>query len=168
LVELTFLGTFKNLGHPASIPTAVRGAIVKHIPSSTSTSTHLNLNMPPRYRPLSLPFASLPSYLTRAQPPSRAFNATVFSRHFSSSPSPSHLDLNLNNLRVNLTRLLTTLHETCAFGPGARWGPAPTETGMSRLALSDADRQARDWFVETTRGLGCEVQVDQMGNVFAV
>ncbi|KAL7622482.1 hypothetical protein AAE478_007988 [Parahypoxylon ruwenzoriense] len=39
---------------------------------------------------------------------------------------------------------------------------------MSRLALSDADKQARDWFVETTRGLGCEVTVDAMGNIFAV
>ena len=30
----------------------------------------------------------------------------------------------------------------------------PTETGMSRLALSDADKAARDWFVQTTKELG--------------
>lgn len=39
---------------------------------------------------------------------------------------------------------------------------------MSRLALSDADKQARDWFVETTEALGCKVTVDAMGNIFAV
>ncbi|KAL8659886.1 MAG: hypothetical protein Q9226_000180 [Calogaya cf. arnoldii] len=39
---------------------------------------------------------------------------------------------------------------------------------MSRLALSDADKEARDWFVQTSKSLGCEVTVDKMGNVFAV
>ena len=45
---------------------------------------------------------------------------------------------------------------------------APTETGMSRLALSDADKSARDWFVSTTEALGCKTTVDSMGNIFAV
>jgi acetylornithine deacetylase/succinyl-diaminopimelate desuccinylase-like protein len=39
---------------------------------------------------------------------------------------------------------------------------------MSRLALSDADKQVRDWFVQTTKELGCEVMVDSMGNIFAI
>ncbi|KAL8698160.1 MAG: hypothetical protein Q9224_001974 [Gallowayella concinna] len=39
---------------------------------------------------------------------------------------------------------------------------------MSRLALSDADKQARDWFVHTTKSLGCKVTVDRIGNIFAV
>lgn len=39
---------------------------------------------------------------------------------------------------------------------------------MSRLALSDTDKQARDWFVETTKALGCKVHIDQMGNIFAI
>ncbi|KAL8717628.1 MAG: hypothetical protein Q9225_005147 [Loekoesia sp. 1 TL-2023] len=39
---------------------------------------------------------------------------------------------------------------------------------MSRLALSDADKQARDWFVHTAKTLGCNVKVDAMGNIFAV
>jgi acetylornithine deacetylase/succinyl-diaminopimelate desuccinylase-like protein len=34
---------------------------------------------------------------------------------------------------------------------------------MSRLALSDADKSARDWFVKTTKSLGCDVKVDAMG-----
>ena len=39
---------------------------------------------------------------------------------------------------------------------------------MSRLALSDSDKQVRDWFVTATKSLGCEVTIDQMGNIFAV
>lgn len=39
---------------------------------------------------------------------------------------------------------------------------------MARLSLSDADKQARDWFVEKTKGLGCSITVDAMGNIFAV
>jgi len=39
---------------------------------------------------------------------------------------------------------------------------------MCRLALSDTDKQARDWFVETTSSLGCDVKIDAMGNIFAV
>ncbi len=39
---------------------------------------------------------------------------------------------------------------------------------MSRLSLSDTDKQARDWFAETTKALGCSVTTDEMGNQFAV
>ncbi|OTA61538.1 amidase [Hypoxylon sp. EC38] len=74
----------------------------------------------------------------------------------------------LKALKVEQGRLMDTLHYTCSFGTGKRWGSAPTETGMSRLALSDSDKQARDWFVETTRALGCNVTIDAMGNIFAV
>ena len=45
---------------------------------------------------------------------------------------------------------------------------AATETGMKRLALSDSDKQVRDWFVKTTESLGCTITVDKMGNIFAV
>ena len=45
---------------------------------------------------------------------------------------------------------------------------AVTETGMERLALTDADKTVRDWFVEEAKGLGCNVTVDEMGNIFAV
>ena len=45
---------------------------------------------------------------------------------------------------------------------------APTETGMSRLSLSDADKKVRDWFVNTTKVLGCNVIIDAMGNTFAI
>ncbi|KAK8124806.1 beta-alanine synthase [Apiospora kogelbergensis] len=71
-------------------------------------------------------------------------------------------------LKVNRERLMETLHETCAWGTGKRWGQASTDTGMSRLTLSDSDKKARDWFVGTVEALGCRVTVDAIGNVFAV
>lgn len=40
-----------------------------------------------------------------------------------------------------------------------------TDIGMKRLALSDADKQVRDWFVETTKELGCTVKIDAMGEL---
>lgn len=39
---------------------------------------------------------------------------------------------------------------------------------MSRLALSDADKEARNWFVETTQRLSCKTHVDEIGNIFAI
>jgi hydantoinase/carbamoylase family amidase len=39
---------------------------------------------------------------------------------------------------------------------------------MSRLSLSDTDKQARDWFAATTQSLGCKVTTDAMGNQFAI
>ncbi|KAI9799286.1 MAG: hypothetical protein M1833_004164 [Piccolia ochrophora] len=39
---------------------------------------------------------------------------------------------------------------------------------MSRLSLSSSDKLARDWFVGTTRSLGCKTHVDAMGNTFAI
>jgi len=39
---------------------------------------------------------------------------------------------------------------------------------MQRLALSQEDKQVRDWFIETTEALGGKITVDAMGNIFAV
>ncbi|KAI1840523.1 hypothetical protein JX265_013248 [Neoarthrinium moseri] len=74
----------------------------------------------------------------------------------------------LSQLRVQQDRLMETIHYTSRWGTGARWGERPTDTGMSRLTLSDADKEARDWFVDTTRSLGCHITVDAIGNIFAV
>jgi acetylornithine deacetylase/succinyl-diaminopimelate desuccinylase-like protein len=38
---------------------------------------------------------------------------------------------------------------------------------MCRLSLSDDDARARRWFADETRRLGCDLTVDQMGNMFA-
>ncbi|KAL1305183.1 hypothetical protein AAFC00_002104 [Neodothiora populina] len=71
-------------------------------------------------------------------------------------------------LRVKQDRLMQDIHHTCQWGKGQAWGSDPTETGMSRLSLSDSDKKARDWFDATTKALGCTVTVDKMGNQFAV
>ncbi|KAA8649775.1 M20 family metallo-hydrolase [Aspergillus tanneri] len=71
-------------------------------------------------------------------------------------------------LRANKDRLAKDLHHSCQWGPGIRWGDGPTDTGMQRLALSEEDKKVRDWFVETTKALKCNVTVDEMGNIFAV
>jgi acetylornithine deacetylase/succinyl-diaminopimelate desuccinylase-like protein len=39
---------------------------------------------------------------------------------------------------------------------------------MARLALNDADRSIRHWFLEQAESIGCKTYVDQMGNIFAV
>ncbi|KAI1097545.1 amidase [Jackrogersella minutella] len=88
-------------------------------------------------------------------------------RRFSTSPNNLQ-GINFNDLKVQPRRLMETLHGTCSFGTGKRWGNANIETGMARLSLSDSDKQARDWFVETAKALGCTVTVDAMGNIFAV
>ncbi|KAK3056424.1 hypothetical protein LTR09_002931 [Extremus antarcticus] len=74
----------------------------------------------------------------------------------------------LASLRINQDRLMHDIHSTCEWGKGEAWGDGPTETGMSRLSLSDTDKQARDWFADTTTSLGCKVHVDEMGNQFAI
>jgi hypothetical protein len=38
---------------------------------------------------------------------------------------------------------------------------------MRRLALSQEDKNVRDWLVQECKTLGCEVKIDQMGNIFA-
>ena len=67
---------------------------------------------------------------------------------------------------------MTTIHPSFVFGcflcPSSDIFRGPNDIGMSRLSLSNSDKQARDWFVETTQSLGCKVSIDVMGNIFAV
>ncbi|CZR50842.1 related to N-carbamoyl-L-amino acid hydrolase [Phialocephala subalpina] len=65
-------------------------------------------------------------------------------------------------LRINGKRLNETLQSTCTT-----WGALSNSTGMRRLALSQEDREVRDWLVAECKALGCEVKIDQMGNIFA-
>ena len=63
-------------------------------------------------------------------------------------------------LEINGERLWDTLMASGQIGPGK-------STGLSRLALSDADKQMRDVFVGWCREAGCTVSVDPFGNIFA-
>ena len=64
------------------------------------------------------------------------------------------------NLRIDADRLWAAIHET------ARFGGTP-KGGVCRLALSEEDRQVRDWFVEAARAAGLAVGIDVMGTVYA-
>ncbi|MBN1834622.1 MAG: Zn-dependent hydrolase [Spirochaetales bacterium] len=63
------------------------------------------------------------------------------------------------NLRVNGKRLQSTLEEMAKIG-------ATQGGGVTRLALSDEDKQARDLFVKWLKELDLEVTIDEMGNIF--
>jgi N-carbamoyl-L-amino-acid hydrolase len=86
----------------------------------------------------------------------RACLGTNAAEDVASTASPSVLP------QINTERLWNDIHNT------ARWGALSNSTGVSRLALSDEDRCVRNWFVKEAKILGCEVNVDEMGNIFAV
>jgi N-carbamoyl-L-amino-acid hydrolase len=65
-----------------------------------------------------------------------------------------------DNLRVDGERLWATLTETAAFG-------ATPKGGLCRLALSEEDARVRRWFVAACEAAGCEVTVDELGDIFA-
>lgn len=71
-------------------------------------------------------------------------------------------------LRTVPNRLLDTIHETSRWGAKYKWGKNETETGMCRLSLSQDDKNVRDWFVAETKSLGCNVKIDEIGNIFAI
>jgi N-carbamoyl-L-amino-acid hydrolase len=61
---------------------------------------------------------------------------------------------------IDAARLWQTIQETGRFG-------ATERGGVCRLTLSEADRRARDWFVEACERASCRVALDDMGNIFA-
>ncbi|MGX5735932.1 Zn-dependent hydrolase [Bosea thiooxidans] len=65
-----------------------------------------------------------------------------------------------DSARIDIERFWTTIERSAAIGTG-RPG------GLSRLALSDADKQMRDVFVGWCREAGLTVRVDAIGNIFA-
>lgn len=61
--------------------------------------------------------------------------------------------------RVNIDRFWHTLERSAGIGQGR-------PDGLSRLALSDADKEIRDLFVSWCREAGLEVTIDAVGNIF--
>ncbi|CAI6330321.1 unnamed protein product [Periconia digitata] len=73
-------------------------------------------------------------------------------------------EMSRDGLKINGDRLNKTLQSTCTS-----WGAlAAPSTGMCRLSLSQEDKQARDWLVAECSNIGCEVKIDEMGNIFAI
>ncbi|KAI2788633.1 hypothetical protein POX_e06654 [Penicillium oxalicum] len=64
---------------------------------------------------------------------------------------------------ISVARLWNDIMETAKFGQ-----MADCPEGMYRIALSKEDQMVRDWFKNEAQSLGCEVRVDQVGNIFAV
>jgi N-carbamoyl-L-amino-acid hydrolase len=64
------------------------------------------------------------------------------------------------NLAINPQRLWDSLMETAKFG-------ATPKGGIKRLTLSDDDKKVRDWFKAECEKLGCTVEVDEVGSMFA-
>ena len=64
------------------------------------------------------------------------------------------------DLRVDGARLWASLERMAQIG-------ATPKGGVCRLALPELDRESRDLFVEWARAAGCEVRIDQVGNIFA-
>ncbi|WP_336488975.1 Zn-dependent hydrolase [Methylobacterium nigriterrae] len=66
-----------------------------------------------------------------------------------------------HNLRVDGSRLWSTIMETAAFG-------ATPAGGLNRLTLSAEDGRVRDWFRDACEAAGLEVGVDALGTQFAL
>ena len=65
-----------------------------------------------------------------------------------------------STLRINGQRLWDSLMELAAIG-------ATQKGGVCRLALTELDRQGRDFFVSQARAAGCTIRIDHVGNIFA-
>lgn len=121
--------------------------------------------------------------LTRSQ---LSLTATIYQRHSSRSVrcfslsaarklTTSELqDSYLSALKCNTDRLWADIHSSAQFGTGPRYSregvPAELSTGLSRLSLSDADLQARDWFAATLKAINPSIKIisDSIGNQFAI
>ncbi|KAF5085067.1 N-carbamoyl-L-amino-acid hydrolase [anaerobic digester metagenome] len=67
----------------------------------------------------------------------------------------------MKSVRVDKARLQNRMEAISAFG-------ATAGCGVTRLALSDADKDARQQLSAWLKELDCEIHVDGMGNIFAV
>lgn len=65
-----------------------------------------------------------------------------------------------SNIRIDDKRYWDSLMQSAKIGPGS-------QGGMSRLALSDSDKEMRDLFVRWCKDAGCTVAIDRMGSIFA-
>ena len=65
----------------------------------------------------------------------------------------------MSKLRIDGERLWHSLMELARIG-------ATPKGGVARLALTDLDRDGRDWLVARAREAGMTVTIDRIGNVF--
>ena len=65
-----------------------------------------------------------------------------------------------DNIRINGERLWSHLMELAEIG-GTPAG------GVCRVTLTEEDRLGREWFIHKCQELGCTIEIDSMGNLFA-
>ena len=65
-----------------------------------------------------------------------------------------------SELRVDGQRLWDSIMAMAEIGPGEHGGSC-------RLALTDEDREGRDLFIRWCEEIGCSIEIDDMGNIFA-
>ncbi len=71
-----------------------------------------------------------------------------------------HAVMNAAELRIDPHRLWSSLMQMAEIG-------ATALGGCNRQALTDLDRAGRDLFVDWARELGCTIEIDEIGNIFA-
>jgi len=90
----------------------------------------------------------MPSVLNPPEPPDPVPEGFVGGPAFGAMP----IDLDEN-------RFVATMEEQAAIGSAG-------ERALDRVALTEADREVRDWFVEQLEALDLSVRIDEMGNIF--
>jgi N-carbamoyl-L-amino-acid hydrolase len=66
----------------------------------------------------------------------------------------------MRNIQINSARLWESLMEMAQIG-------ATDKGGVRRLALTELDRQSRDLFIAWCEQAGCQISIDEIGNIFA-
>jgi N-carbamoyl-L-amino-acid hydrolase len=66
----------------------------------------------------------------------------------------------MSNVTIDGDRLWASLMDTAQIG-------GTPKGGIKRLTLTDEDRQVRDWFKGACEAIGCTVEIDVIGNMFA-
>ena len=66
-----------------------------------------------------------------------------------------------NVLEINAERLWESLERSAEIGRFR-------DVGLRRLALSAEDKQMRDLFVDWAKKAGCSIEIDRLGNIFAL
>ena len=65
-----------------------------------------------------------------------------------------------NSLKINIDRLWKDIYDTAQIGKGK-------SNGISRLTLSESDKEVRSEFISLCRKENLKIRIDKFGNIFA-
>jgi len=72
-----------------------------------------------------------------------------------------HWNSQLENLRIDGARLRESIEVSASIG-------VTKNGGIRRCATTDEDRRMRDVFAKWVKEIGCKLEIDEMGNMFAI